>query len=274
MLNKIRITAVLIFASLLLSGCFEVSTEITVNKDGSGLLYQKVMFSEMLVSQMTSMTEGMGDGEEESMYDEEKLKEEASKYGEGVVFKSGTAVSESGKAGYEVYYSFSDIRNVRVGNDPSSVIEMGETADAENLITFDFKKGETALMTVIMPEDMDEGETAEPLQEPDNIKDEETAVEPEMEESAMAMMKQLFSGMKFSYKVYINGEITDTDAENREGSAITLVEMDFDRIMNNPEAFKNLENMQGDDSDKAVKAMKDIDGVKVEMKNRIRVEFR
>lgn len=141
MLNKIRITAVLIFASLLLSGCFEVSTEITVNKDGSGLLYQKVMFSEMLVSQMTSMTEGMGDGEEESMYDEEKLKEEASKYGEGVVFKSGTAVSESGKAGYEVYYSFSDIRNVRVGNDPSSVIEMGETADAENLITFDFKRG-------------------------------------------------------------------------------------------------------------------------------------
>jgi hypothetical protein len=80
--------------------------------------------------------------------------------------------------------------------------------------------------------------------------------------------------MKFSYKVKVDGKITETDADNAEGSTVTIMEMDFDKIMENPEGFKNLENIQGENSDAAVKAMKDLEGVKIDLKERITVKFR
>lgn len=278
MLKKMCLTAVLIFAALLLSSCFEVTTEITLNKDGSGILLQKVMFSEMLISQMESMSGDMGmEGESStnSMYDEDKLKAEASKYGEGIVFSSGSEISNGGKKGYEAYYNFSDIRNLRIGNDPSSVIDMGGDMNggSEDLIKFDFKKGKTAHLTILMPEEEAEAPDAS-SSAPETMPNGKTTPDAEMDEASMAMMKQLFSGMKFSYKIKVEGTITETDADNADGSTVTIMEMDFDKIMENPEGFKNLENIQGENSDAAVKAMKDLEGVKIDLKDRITVKFK
>ena len=270
MSKKLFFLLSVIISSLILTGCFEVTTEISLRKDGSGTLRQRVLFSQVLVSQMKNMAMSMGADESDgshSMYDEEKLINEASKYGEGVVFTSGSEIRENGKEGYEALYSFTDIGKVVVGNNPSSVIEIptGTADDSMDLIRFEFEKNNISSLTIIMPESEDtyEEETAE-----------ESSGEKEMDEESMEMMKQMFSGMKFSYKINFEGVITETDADNISGSTITLMEIDFDKLMKNPESFRNFENLQGDNSKETVKAMKDMEGVKIEMKERIAVKFR
>ena len=270
---KIRIIVVLLITAVLLSSCFEVSTEITVEKDGSGLLKQRVLFSRMLVSQMEELAQSFGgEGSEsssKSMYDEEKLRSEASGYGDGVVFMKGSEITEEGKTGYEVTYSFRDVRDIRIVNNPASVLDMpAQGEDSQDPIRFDFrKKGAVSELTVIMP--VDDTDTAEQ----DAVSQESSNESSEIDEQTMAMMKQMFSGMKFSYRINFGGKITETDADNVDGSSIILVEMDFDKLMENPDSFKNLEKLQGENSGEAVKAMKDVEGVKVEMKERVSVSF-
>ena len=240
---------------------------------------QKVLFSQMLVAQMSGLAASFGAEEAEnsslSMYDEEKLKSEASSYGEGVEYLSGREISEGEKAGYEVKYSFDDIRTIRINSNPSSVLDMPEQEEGEpDLFSFEFSgKGKSSILTVIMAEPEEE-EVSEELTA-DYPSEQETDIEnSEIDDQTMSIMKQMFSGMKFSYRIKIDGKITDTDADNVDGQVITLIEMDFDKLLENPDSFNELENLQGDNSDEAVKAMKDMEGVKVELKDRITVTYR
>ncbi len=79
--------------------------------------------------------------------------------------------------------------------------------------------------------------------------------------------------MRFSYKVNFNGTITDTDALYVDNSTVTLIEIDFDKLMENPEAFAELENLQEGNPSETIKAMKDLEGIKAEMKDLITVAF-
>ncbi len=280
MTGKIKYIIILIISVLLLSSCFDVETEITVKKDGSGIIMQKVLFSQMLVAQMSGLAASFGAEEEEnsslSMYDEEKLKSEASSYGEGVEFLSGREITEGEKAGYEVKYSFDDIRTLRINSNPSAVLDMPQQEEGEpDLFSFEFSdKGKSSILTVIMAEPESEENVSEELAA-DYPSEQETDIEnSEVDDQTMSIMKQMFSGMKFSYRIKIDGKITDTDADNVDGQVITLIEMDFDKLLENPDSFNELENLQGDNSDEAVKAMKDMEGVKVELKDRIKITYR
>ncbi len=209
MFKKISLFILMIITSLLLSSCFEVAVEITLDKDGSGILKQRVLFSEMMIAQMTDIAQSFGDGEEksgaESLYDEEKLKKEAASFGEGVEFLSGSEITENGKTGYEALYLFSDIRKLKINSDPSSAIEDGSaqgTDKAEDeYFNFDFiQNNDLSKLTVVMnntdsedPEaDISNEEADMPGEERSDVSDlrENNTDSSEVDEAAMEIMKQ------------------------------------------------------------------------------------
>jgi len=120
---------------------------------------------------------------------------------------------------------------------------------------------------------MPEAKQAEKFQEPkEEIKKEQ--MDGPNSEMMLAQMKELFGGMKISLAVEVMGAIVRTNATHREGSKITLMEMDFGKLFEHQENLKKFSAQKPDTIEDAKKMMKDIPGIKVELNKEVTIDFR
>ena len=89
----------------------------------------------------------------------------------------------------------------------------------------------------------------------------------------MMMMQQMFKGMKVSLVIEVAGRIVQTNAEYRDASRVTLMEMDFDKVLTNPEKFKALSQAQPKTIEEAKTLIKGTDGIKAETQPAVTVKF-
>lgn len=276
-MKKVKILLLLTAIILVLTGCFEVETAIKLKKNGSGTMEETVLFSQMMMMQMAQMGQAFGGEEEENanenpMYDVEKLKAEASQKGEGVTYASSEAVERNGKSGYKVIYNFKDINTLKYNNDPSkkmSMPTMGMEAEEEEFIRFQYKKGELIINFPDVDDDSDEYDEGEEEDFDQEDQDEDANEMAGMDE----MVKQMFTDMKFKTTIEFEGGISKTNATYVEGNKITLMAMDFNQVMENPEAFKTLGGLQSATPAEQKEAMKNLPGVKFETEEKITVKF-
>ena len=88
------------------------------------------------------------------------------------------------------------------------------------------------------------------------------------------MMKAMYSGMKISVKVIVDGKIVDTNATHKDGNVVTLSEMDFDVIMNNEEAFKALSGSKEATDEEMKISMQKFKGFKADMNEEVVIKFK
>lgn len=259
---------------LLLSGCFQVSEEITLHKDGSGTVVEEVLFSDMMLMQMQQMAAAFGGGQnsaEQEVHKPAELKAQAASMGEGVTYKSSEAISRDGLTGYRAVYSFSDINTLKLSNDPSSkTMNMGDDDEEEGFYQFTYKKGTLTI------KDVDPEDDVEEYEEMDGVEwEDEEEYEDEGMDGMNEQMMQMFKDMKISVAVVIDGKITKTNAMHQDGNRITLMEIDYNKIMEDPEAMKKLKSAEDLDSMAAAKQMmKDVPGIKVEIQDEVTVSFK
>ena len=90
---RLVITVVAIF---FLAGCFQVSTVVRVNPDGSGTVVETMLLSKKMIAKMNEMMQGFA-GESGAkpepidMFEPAKLKAQAAGMGEGVTYQIGRA---------------------------------------------------------------------------------------------------------------------------------------------------------------------------------------
>ncbi len=287
-MRNVKLLLILFIAAFILNGCFEVETVIKLNKNGSGTVEETVLVSQMMVQQMQQMAQGFGgedteedNSNENTMYDIDELKDAAIGKGVGVTYVSSEAIERDGKNGYKVIYRFKDINNLKLSDDPTSKMEMpsmGQETEEGEYLNFNFKKGSNPELTVIFPdaEGDSDGEEFEDYEEEldEEDADMDMSTMAEMNDGMAEMMKQMYSGMKFSTTIVFDGKITKTDASYVDGNTITLLEMDFDKIMENPKAFENLAGINATSPAAAKEAMKNLPGIKVEVSDKISIKFK
>jgi len=276
-LRTLLVTAFLLIG---LPGCLQIENVIKLKADGSGTIEEKVMMSKATVAQIAEMTAGFGDaaGAKKDgkpakgfdLMDEEKLKAAAEKKGAGVTFVGARKIDNESGNGFIATYAFTDINKVKLDQNPSDVMPTpggqkgagGPGGSKSEPVTFKFTKGATSELTVKMP--------TPDLKEAAKKKEKAGA---DMEEMAMQMMQQMFKDMKISMAIEVAGAIKETNAEYKDGSRVTLMEMDFNKLLANPEKFKKLakENPKTLQESKAL--MKGIDGVKVETAPEVKIKF-
>lgn len=273
---RLLLTAVLF--TLGLTGCLQIENVVKVQTDGSGTVDVKVVMGKAALAQIEQMTAGFGElggGKKEDkpaakafdLLDETKLKDAAGKMGEGVTFVSARKIETETGSGFLATYAFKDINKLKLDQNPSDVMPTpggkkgGAGGSKTEPVTFKFTKGSPAELLVKMPT---------PDVKAAAKKKEDAAG---MEDMAMQMMQQMFKDMKISMAVEVAGAIKETNAEYTEGSRVTLMEMDFNRLLANPEKFKKLakENPKTLQESKAL--MKGIDGVKVETAPEVKIKF-
>jgi len=274
---KKSLTAALAAASALaLSACFQHETTINLKKDGSGTITEETRMSGQMLAMMAQFAAGFGGEEGEAqdplkdLLSEDKAKERAAELGEGVTFEKIEPVTVGTSKGARATYRFADINKLRLStNDamtkmaaPGGLPDEAKPAAAdENPITFSYKAGTLTIRTNV--DTNDEKAVAE-----------KAAEDEELDMEAMAMMKQMFADMKMSMKLVVEPGIAETNATHRDGDTIILMEMDMNKLMENPGNMKKFGAIDGEDPAAAMEALKGIDGVKAEMKPEVTVKLK
>jgi hypothetical protein len=265
-------------SALLLPSCFQHETTITLNKDGSGTLVEESRLGAQMLAMMSQMAEGFGggDGGEKAgdplkeMFSEDKAKARAAELGEGVTYEKSEPVEANGSKGAKVTYRFKDINTLKVrsGDGMKSMspgpaaTELDAAAKKEEPVTFAYQDGK---LTIKLPQPEKDGEKPAG----------EAAEKPDMENpQAMEMMKQMFADMKMGIKLVIAPGIAETTATHKEGDTITLMEMDFGKLIEKPENLKKMAAMDEKDPTAAMEALKGVEGVKFEAKPEITVTLK
>ena len=93
------------------------------------------------------------------------------------------------------------------------------------------------------------------------------------QEMAATMMQQMFKDMKVSVAIEVQGRIVETNAEYRSGSRVTLVEMDFNKVLGDPEQLKVLLQAQPKTIEEAKALVKGVEGMKAETQPQVTVKF-
>jgi len=284
-MKVLRLLAVAALFTFGCSGCLQIEKIVKLKPDGSGTVQETVVMGKAVVAQMQQMASGFGGlagkkedkpakGKEDKpakgfeLMDEKKLKDAAAQMGEGVTFVSAKKIENEMGSGFVAIYAFKDINTLKLDQNPGESmptpagVKAGGAAGEKKKepVTFKFTKGAPAELTVKMPiPDM----KAPPKKEQ----------QAGMEEMATQMMQQMFKDMKITMAVEVVGEIKETNAEYQTGSRVTLMEMDFNKLLANPEKFKQLakENPQTIQESKAL--MKGLDGVKVETAPEVKIKF-
>jgi hypothetical protein len=285
----LKLCAILI-AACLFSGCIQDNTVINIKPDGSGTIEETVLMGNSFVEMMQGFAKGTADenpaGPKVSETKKEdsraflkemmdKAKSNAKGFGEGVKFESATPVKTKTATGYTAIYSFDDINKVTLNQNPGKKApgddksrDQGTAGDdrAKNdMIKFAFSKGPVSRLSVNMPPPQT---TEKPAAKDEAGKD--GAEDP----NALEMMKAMFKDMRVSIVLNIVGNIVDTNAMYRSGQNVTLIDLDFGKLVGNPALMKKINQAQPQSIEEVKKMVKGIEGLKLEFSNPVTIDFK
>ncbi len=259
-----------------LAGCFQVSTVVRVNPDGSGSVEERVLFSRKVMAQFEGLFQGLAaEGGEKpkpmELFEPDKLKLAAQEMGEGVTYRSGKKVVTDEYEGYQVEYAFTDINKLKLQQKtkPAMAAADGQEPAAPPLC-FHFSKGKPATLTIRQQGGQAAAAPppASPAAEPAPGGD--AAADPQLK-----AMVEMLRGLRFNLAVEVNGTIASTNATHRDGTRLTLIDMDFEKLAGGMGQLASLggANAGAMTMEQARSLFKEIPGVKVDMNEELTVVF-
>ncbi len=255
-----------------LAGCLEISTIVSVKPDGTGTVSERMLMSKSSFSEMV-LTDGKKKGQSGQLPDNEAFEKKSQGMGEGVRFVSVRPVVTKTQSGYEALYSFRDINLLQVNSAPDTGVSADSTSGEESpkkkkqYVRFSLKEGSPSWLVIMMDQDKEASlsrspAAAKPQQNPEQLK------------MATSIMKQFLKGMRVFMAVDVNGSILSTNATYRKEKRITLMDVDFDKLLANPKQFASFAALGSDPSSQEMqKIMKKIPGIKLETQKEVDVSF-
>ena len=274
-LHKAVATVTALGAAFALSACFESEQVITVKKDGSGTVVTKMIMGAQAVAMMKAAQAQGGGAEGEKakdpMLDPEQYKTKAAAMGDGVEFVDVKPLKlDDGREGAIATYKFADVRKLKAEPGDSPGGDEAAAGDAKkSQIAFGFTPGDNPKLTIVMPQPPKEEEKKK-----DDPAEPKVAEDDAQADAAMAMMAPMMQGMRVATKVKVEGEITKTNAAHKEGSTVTLMDIDMGKLLSNKEIMKKMKSPDDmKDFAKFAKIAKEA-GATIEPSPEVTVEFK
>lgn len=270
-MNKNKTLLIILYLPLLITGCLQVETTINVNKDGSGTINEKVLFSKTFVKMIKEFAQAFKDStstEEFALFEEADIMNDAKQFGDAVKYVSHEKINQGNWEGYQAVFSFDDVSNIKISPDQESKLdlenEIASSDTEEEFYFFKFVKGNTPQLIIDRPE-MKINTVSD--QNPDST---QSGNSEEEGEEFVKMME----GMKIDIGVKVGGDIVSTNAKYVEGSRVTLFQMDFSEMMKNKEAFKEFKMNEPKNIDELKLYLDKLSGLKIEVEKPITIEFK
>jgi hypothetical protein len=250
--------------SLPLAGCFQSSTVIHVKADGSGTIEQRTVLTPAAVEQLrTFAILGGGNPDTVDPTSEANVRAMAAAIGPGVTYVSSTPV-ESGEAhGRETIYSFPDVTQLRISEQPNlpGNLKLPAAAGGDTppiAFKIDRTPAGNAVLHILIPRPaiFPTGPNGEP--QPPSL-------------DQIMMVKQLLGGAKLSVALEPDGRLMQTTSPFVDGNRVTLLDVDVDRAASDPDLAAKLQKAAAPDQAKA--ALNSIPGLKITLDPEITIEF-
>jgi hypothetical protein len=238
------------------SGCLRATTSIELNTDGSGTIVQETAVSAQAMGMLQGLAGANAAGEKPpQLFGEEQARKTAATM--GVKFVSGEAIKNGDLEGYRARFAFDDISKITVKLDQGANDLAPGTETKKPPFGFAFTRGSSAsVLAIQMPEQSPAGL---PLPGPDADKA-QTA-------QAMAMMKMMMKGLYVDVTLNVNGRIVRTNAPFVDGSRVTLMQIDFDKLLADDATLLKLS------SAKDIKSLANVPGLKIVAEPKVTIEF-
>jgi hypothetical protein len=252
--------SIVLLLALVSTGCFRSSTTITLRPDGSGTVVQETG----MTAQALAMVKSVGAGQDAKglgaeLFGEEQAKKTAATM--GVTFVSGEPFKTGEFEGYRARYSFADVSQVKVNMEQSASQMSG---GKEPPFGFNFSRGaSSSVLTIQMPEQVPTKGQLPMLPSGAGTSDAEKA----QAAQAMAMMKSMMRGMFVEIALDVDGKILKSNAAHVDGSRITLLQVDFDKLLADEAGMQKLQGATD------LKGLASVPGLKISPEPKIRIEF-
>jgi len=229
------------FAGLLLTGCIQTDIVVEVKPDGSGTLTEKIVvtpYLEETMAQMMGQMMGMGGGTATSnkkdskksivKVDKESGLKMAQTMGEGVTWVSSKPLKTKEGEGAIVVFKFQDINKLNgIDMNPLSTAGLKQSQEDKAVVQLTKEGNESVL--ILTRKKAEE----EPVAEAMPVDPQPEAVDSAVSAEPLPSMEQLnpFRGLRAKVAFKIVGKITKTNATLRKGNEITVLDMDFDKLL-------------------------------------------
>jgi len=261
--------ATLAVAALAASGCFQSSTLIRVNADGSGTLEQTTLITQaglQTLRQVWAMSAENGTRPVE-LFSAAQARQFAEGMGPGVTLVSSTPIKNAEGEGSRAVLAFKDISQLQakraqhadadaLGAErvvPQVHFAVTREADGHAVLHITLPPAAAPATKATAPE----GSGAKP----------QTRMPPEQ----LAMVRRLFAGSRVVVAVEPGGELVKTTCPFVDGNQVTLVDVAFDQVLTNEMAFVRLQSARTVEEARA--AVKGVPGLKVDLDPEITIEF-
>ena len=263
-----RMTGVLVVA-LLASGCLRSTTVISLKPDGSGTVVQETGVSPQALAMLQGFAGAQTEGKSAppQLFGEEQAKKAAETM--GVQFVSGEPFKTAQVEGYRARFAFDDVRKLRMkmNQDPTkgtASLEAG-SGSGESPFNFEFeRRGSSSVLTIVMPEKSPADSGLNPMSGLGIGGDKSN---PAANQQAIQIMKAMMAGMFVDITLNVDGRIIKTNAPYVKGSDVTLLQLDFDKLLADEAALMKLQGATD------LKSLADIPGLKVIPDKRVTIEF-
>lgn len=252
--------------AFLLSGCIQLELLVKVKKDGTGTLYETVLFDTALLGELIGRMPGQAKNMPKPWdFDEAELRAQASKKGKGVEYVSAKPVTKGSWKGFKAEYTFSDVGQLEVDPDPGKHAPQApgqpppKKADP---MRFRFKKGRTSKLTVLLPRD-DEAEKKRKKNPPKKLDPNDPSFE---------MMRSMLKDMSVDIAVELEGKVVSSNASFRKGNRVTLLALDFNKLVGDAEKLAKVMNARS--FEESAKAFNSVKGMQIEPRRKITTAFR
>ena len=270
-MKSLRLLLIAAFSVVCLSGCLQIEKIVKLNADGSGTLEETLVMSKETAAKLKEMAASFGTGAagkkgaapDTGLLNEKRLRAEADTMGAGVKFVSAKKIDTEQTEGFTAVFSFTDINKLKLDQNPGNALSTvggakgGPGQSKNEPLVFHFTKGSPAELDITMPQSKNP---------PKPQSDEAQAM-------AMQAMQQIFKDMKISVAVEFQGAIKETNAEYHDGSRVTLMDIDFNKLLSNPEKFKELVKSNPQSLQESKALLKGLNGVKIESAPEVTVKF-
>jgi len=264
-------------AAAAVSGCIQSSTIIKMKLDGSGTIEETMTMSAEAVAQISALA-AMGDdkdkkgskGSLDDLFSDTQARAAAAKMGQGVTFVSSEKIDTPDRKGLKAIYAFTDIRKIsleelnapNMGGDSGGLSVSSKPKDPP--ITFQFTQlpGGNGLLTILQP-GVEKALTETPSS---SIPD----VDPKMAQHGIEMMKTFMKGLKIDVAVQVP-RVIKTNSAYVDGGTVTLLSMDFDKVLADPKMLERMNNAKTLADSKAL--LKDFHGIKVNLEPQLTIQF-
>jgi hypothetical protein len=250
--------------SFILTSCLEIKSTLIVSKDGTATIEESVLLGAQLAAMMQAGG-GQGDQLKGLVMDKAKAEERAKKLGEGVTVKSHEEVkSPDGKSGVKVVFAVADLAKLKYV--PFEPEQEGKPASKSEAMTFALS-GST--LTITNPE-------ADKKKGGDIEKPKKSAEELAQMKAQMGMMKPMFAGMRMAVELKGAGGIASSDATHQSDGTISYLDIQFDKLMDNTDAFMEvMESGEGGMSmSEAATKFSKVEGLKIEGTKEVTMELK